>query len=193
MRFDNSCHKQLVGFPRQPRLTIVTNLSTRACSKPSFSWCLPILKPSRYSPLIVIYERSSSNLNHKSFADVRVTEADDDTAGIDTLQFLQAAEGITGMFGMYVHTLNHLSQFLNSALLDLLGSAAFSLVQSDLKGNITVKYIPLAIRYKSLTAMNFRKYGLDTKLNPNFLLLLNRLLWTRHARRHEQPRRLFYG
>jgi len=49
----------------------------------------------------------------KSFADVPVTDA-----GVDTVVFLQAAEGLTGMF-------------------DLLGSRAFTLVQNDLKGNIT--------------------------------------------------------
>jgi len=48
----------------------------------------------------------------KSFADVPVTDA-----GVSTVEFLQAAEGLTGMF-------------------DLLGSAAFSVVQSDLTGNI---------------------------------------------------------
>jgi len=48
----------------------------------------------------------------KSFADVSVTDA-----GVDTPQFLQAAEGVVGLF-------------------DVLGSAAFTTVQSDLKGNI---------------------------------------------------------
>ncbi|EIN11532.1 glycolipid transfer protein [Punctularia strigosozonata HHB-11173 SS5] len=49
----------------------------------------------------------------KSFATVEVTDA-----GVDTLQFLEATNGLIGMF-------------------DLLGSAAFSAVQSDLKGNVT--------------------------------------------------------
>jgi len=49
----------------------------------------------------------------KSFTDVSVTDA-----GVDTVEFLEAAEGLTGMF-------------------NLLGSTAFSIVQSDLKGNIT--------------------------------------------------------
>ncbi|KAF8070796.1 glycolipid transfer protein domain-containing protein [Lyophyllum atratum] len=48
----------------------------------------------------------------KSFADVPITDA-----GVDTLAFLEAAQGLVGLF-------------------DLLGSAAFSMVQSDLKGNI---------------------------------------------------------
>ncbi|KAF5351718.1 hypothetical protein D9756_007639 [Leucocoprinus leucothites] len=47
----------------------------------------------------------------RSFADVN-TEG-----GVDTLQFLEASRGLVGLF-------------------DLLGSAAFSVVQSDLKGNI---------------------------------------------------------
>ncbi|PFH49754.1 hypothetical protein AMATHDRAFT_146877 [Amanita thiersii Skay4041] len=48
----------------------------------------------------------------KSFADVPIT-----VDGIDTLVFLEASQGLVGLF-------------------DLLGSAAFSVVQSDLKGNI---------------------------------------------------------
>ncbi|EMD33710.1 hypothetical protein CERSUDRAFT_87038 [Gelatoporia subvermispora B] len=48
----------------------------------------------------------------KSFADVPVTDA-----GVDTVAFLQAAEGVVGLF-------------------DVLGSAAFVPVQTDLKGNI---------------------------------------------------------
>ncbi|KAI0029890.1 glycolipid transfer protein [Vararia minispora EC-137] len=47
-----------------------------------------------------------------SFADVPVTDA-----GIDTPAFLNAAQGVLGLF-------------------DLLGSSAFSVVQSDIKGNI---------------------------------------------------------
>jgi len=48
----------------------------------------------------------------KSFADVPITDA-----GVDTVAFLEASQGLVGLF-------------------DLLGSAAFSVVQSDLKGNI---------------------------------------------------------
>ncbi|KAI0081963.1 het-c2 protein [Panus rudis PR-1116 ss-1] len=48
----------------------------------------------------------------KSFADVPITDA-----GVDTVAFLQASEGLVGLF-------------------DILGSAAFAPVQSDLKGNI---------------------------------------------------------
>jgi len=49
----------------------------------------------------------------KSFADVPITDL-----GVATISFLEAAEGLVGLF-------------------DLLGSAAFTVVQSDLKGNIT--------------------------------------------------------
>ncbi|KAJ3509027.1 hypothetical protein NLJ89_g5437 [Agrocybe chaxingu] len=49
----------------------------------------------------------------KSFADVPVTDA-----GVDTVTFLEASDGLVGLF-------------------DLLGSAAFSVVQADIKGNIT--------------------------------------------------------
>ncbi|KZT29168.1 glycolipid transfer protein [Neolentinus lepideus HHB14362 ss-1] len=48
----------------------------------------------------------------KSFADVPITDA-----GVDTLASLEASEGLVRLF-------------------DLLGSAAFSVVQSDLRGNI---------------------------------------------------------
>jgi hypothetical protein len=48
----------------------------------------------------------------KSFADVTVTDT-----SIDTLEFLEASKGLVGLF-------------------DLLGSTAFSVVQSDLNGNI---------------------------------------------------------
>jgi len=47
-----------------------------------------------------------------SFAEVPITDQ-----GVDTLAFLKASEGLVGLF-------------------DLLGSTAFSLVQTDLKGNI---------------------------------------------------------
>ncbi|KAG9101948.1 hypothetical protein FRC06_002460 [Ceratobasidium sp. 370] len=49
----------------------------------------------------------------KSFTDVPVTEQ-----GVETTSFLEASEGLVAMF-------------------DLLNSAAFTMVQSDLKGNIT--------------------------------------------------------
>ncbi|GAA6061851.1 hypothetical protein JCM10212_000768 [Sporobolomyces blumeae] len=48
----------------------------------------------------------------KSFADVPVTDQ-----GVDTLQFLEATEGLIGIF-------------------DLLGSAAFSVVKNDMNGNV---------------------------------------------------------
>jgi hypothetical protein len=48
----------------------------------------------------------------KSFATVSITDA-----GVDTLEFLEAAQGLVRLF-------------------DLLGSTAFSVVQTDLKGNI---------------------------------------------------------
>jgi len=60
----------------------------------------------------------------KSFADVSITDA-----GVDTVAFLEAAEGLVGLF-------------------DLLGSAAFSMVQADLKGNIT----KVRARYDALPA-----------------------------------------
>ncbi|KAF9482212.1 glycolipid transfer protein [Pholiota conissans] len=49
----------------------------------------------------------------KSFTEVPITNE-----GVDTVVFLEAADGLVGLF-------------------DILGSAAFSVVQNDLKGNIT--------------------------------------------------------
>ncbi|KIY44584.1 het-c2 protein [Fistulina hepatica ATCC 64428] len=57
----------------------------------------------------------------KSFADVPVTDA-----GVDTVAFLEAAEGVVRLF-------------------DLLGSSAFTVVQNDLKGNI----IKVRARYEA--------------------------------------------
>jgi len=60
----------------------------------------------------------------KSFADVRVTDN-----GVDTLEFLEAAEGLVRLF-------------------DLFGSTAFSVVQTDLRGNI----VKVRVRYDAATA-----------------------------------------
>ncbi|KAH6914407.1 glycolipid transfer protein domain-containing protein [Coprinopsis sp. MPI-PUGE-AT-0042] len=49
----------------------------------------------------------------KSFADVPITDA-----GVETASFLEASEGLVGLF-------------------DILGNAAFAVVQADLRGNIT--------------------------------------------------------
>ncbi|KAJ3807160.1 glycolipid transfer protein domain-containing protein [Lentinula lateritia] len=62
----------------------------------------------------------------KSFADVPVTDA-----GVDTLAFLEASQGVLGLF-------------------DILGSTAFAAVQSDLKGNI----IKVRARYDAAPAQS---------------------------------------
>jgi len=62
----------------------------------------------------------------KSFADVPITDA-----GVDTVAFLEASDGLVGLF-------------------DLLGSTAFSVVQSDLKGNIT----KVRTRYEATPALS---------------------------------------
>ncbi|KAF8915602.1 glycolipid transfer protein domain-containing protein [Mucidula mucida] len=67
----------------------------------------------------------------KSFADVPITDA-----GVDTVAFLEAADGLVGLFGAELCQL-YLDELSQHSVLDLLGSAAFSVVQSDLKGNIT--------------------------------------------------------
>ncbi|KAJ7049673.1 glycolipid transfer protein [Mycena amicta] len=61
----------------------------------------------------------------KSFADV------DTTNGVNTLEFLEASQGLVGLF-------------------DLLGSAAFSVVQNDLKGNI----VKLRARYDAAPTLS---------------------------------------
>ncbi|PPQ74746.1 hypothetical protein CVT24_003853 [Panaeolus cyanescens] len=61
----------------------------------------------------------------KSFADVPTD------GGVDTVAFLEASEGLVGLF-------------------DLLGSTAFAVVQSDLKGNIA----KVRTRYESHTAIS---------------------------------------
>ncbi|KAF7315860.1 putative glycolipid transfer protein [Mycena indigotica] len=61
----------------------------------------------------------------KSFADVDLTD------GVNTLEFLEASDGLVGLF-------------------DLLGSAAFSVVQSDLKGNIA----KLRARYEAAPTLS---------------------------------------
>ncbi|KAG5653526.1 hypothetical protein H0H81_012600 [Sphagnurus paluster] len=65
----------------------------------------------------------------RSFADVPITDA-----GVDTVAFLEAAQGLVGLFGDA----------------DLLGSAAFSVVQSDLKSNIA----KVRARYDAATAVS---------------------------------------
>ncbi|KAJ4483968.1 glycolipid transfer protein domain-containing protein [Lentinula aciculospora] len=62
----------------------------------------------------------------RSFSDVPVTDA-----GVDTLAFLEASQGILGLF-------------------DLLGSTAFAVVQSDLKGNI----VKVRARYDATPAQS---------------------------------------
>ncbi|KAK0476725.1 glycolipid transfer protein [Armillaria novae-zelandiae] len=67
----------------------------------------------------------------KSFADVPVTDA-----GVDTLAFLEASEGLVGIFGAQNLAILSYHLFNSLDVLDLLGSSAFSVVQADLKGNI---------------------------------------------------------
>ncbi len=61
-------------------------------------------------------------------------------AGVDTLAFLEASEGLVGIFG--AQNLAMLSYHLSNSFdaSDLLGSSAFAVVQSDLKGNIAVRH-----------------------------------------------------
>ena len=99
------------------------------CESPPSMGSLPVKR--RYSPPT------------KSFADVPITDA-----GVDTLAFLQASEGVLGLFGTSVLRFCCVNPLIGCALVviddgtyrhaDLLGSAAFTPVQADIKGNITV-------------------------------------------------------
>jgi len=84
-------------------------------------------------PSLVVFKRDISPVRMapyldtvKSFADVPITDA-----GVDTLAFLEASEGLLGLF-------------------DLLGSAAFAPVQSDIKGNI----VKVRARYDAAPALS---------------------------------------
>ncbi|KAF9452770.1 glycolipid transfer protein [Macrolepiota fuliginosa MF-IS2] len=88
----------------------------------------------------------------KSFADVN-TEG-----GVDTLQFLEASEGLVG-------------------LLDLLGSAPFAVVQADLKGNITkvkARYNAVSEKSKTLESLVENEKGEKKRTATEGLLWLLR-------------------
>jgi len=89
----------------------------------------------------------------KSFTEVPVTDA-----GVDTVEFLLAAEGLVGMF-------------------DLLGSTAFSLVQSDLKGNIAkvrVRYEATPTLSATLESLVVNEKGEKKRIATEGLLWLHR-------------------
>lgn len=81
----------------------------------------------------------------QSFADVPITDA-----GVDTVEFLQAADGLVGLFGRAKHCYMDESHLFS----DLLGSTAFGVVQSDLRGNVAVSYT--RTRIASLIPTEFR-------------------------------------
>ncbi|KAJ7051821.1 glycolipid transfer protein domain-containing protein [Mycena amicta] len=91
-----------------------------------------------------------------SFADV------DTTNGVNTLEFLEASQGLVGLF-------------------DLLGSAAFSVVQNDLKGNI-VK--PLCRNF--VHAMMLRRREKKRTATEGLLWLLRGLSFTCKALQNAQ-------
>ena len=69
----------------------------------------------------------------QSFADVPISDA-----GVDTVQFLLASEGLVGLFGKYLFSPFY-TERLHISFPDLFGSAAFTVVQNDLRGNIVVR------------------------------------------------------
>jgi len=84
----------------------------------------------------------------QSFADVPITDA-----GVDTLAFLEASGGLLGLFGAPILRCLAVNPSIDSFLylqllplgeytgrVDLLGSAAFAPVQTDIKGNIVVSW-----------------------------------------------------
>lgn len=71
----------------------------------------------------------------RSFADVPVDKENDNA--ISTTEFLEAAESLTGLFGMtYLGVFVSLSNI--NWNLDVLGSVAFTPVKNDIMGNIKV-------------------------------------------------------
>ncbi|KAF8629861.1 hypothetical protein AX15_003222 [Amanita polypyramis BW_CC] len=102
----------------------------------------------------------------KSFADVPVTDT-----SIDTVAFLEASKGLVGMF-------------------DLLGSAAFSVVQADLKGNITkvkARYDAAPAQSASLQELVINEQGEKKRTATEGLMwLLRGLSFTCKALQHAQ-------
>ena len=70
----------------------------------------------------------------RSYTDVDIAN------GINTEQFLEATEGVVKLFGKlsFWRSVSFQVRFLTSCCADLLGSAAFSVVQNDMNGNIKV-------------------------------------------------------
>lgn len=94
----------------------------------------PISRPLRYGCAIAGVHAWNTEVT-QSFADVPITDA-----GVDTLAFLEAAQGVVGLFGEY-RVLVQVRTPANTSP-DLLASAAFVPVQTDLKGNIAVRLLP---------------------------------------------------
>ncbi|KAJ2927559.1 hypothetical protein H1R20_g9538, partial [Candolleomyces eurysporus] len=102
----------------------------------------------------------------KSFADVPITDA-----GVDTAAFLEAADGLVGLF-------------------DLFQSAAFAVVQNDIKGNITGvrnRFLtdPEANKTLELLVENERKEGKATA-TEKLKWLLRGLSFTCKGLQHTQ-------
>ncbi|KAF8160696.1 glycolipid transfer protein domain-containing protein [Crassisporium funariophilum] len=97
----------------------------------------------------------------KSFADVPITDA-----GVDTVIFLQAADGLVGLF-------------------DLLGSTAFVVVQNDLRGNIAklrARYEATPILSATLESLVINEQNEKKRTATEGLLwLLRGLSFTCHA------------
>lgn len=70
----------------------------------------------------------------KSFVDVPVDDSKDHA--ISTTEFLEAAESLTTLFGECLHCALRLDELTTAP--DVLGSAAFKPVKSDMTGNIKV-------------------------------------------------------
>lgn len=83
----------------------------------------------------------------KSFADVTITEA-----GVDTVEFLKAAEGVVGIFGMFTY-LCHKIAHRSESMIGILNTPLLSPVSNDLGGNILVSphiSIPIIMQSKYL-------------------------------------------
>ncbi|KDQ07724.1 hypothetical protein BOTBODRAFT_180489 [Botryobasidium botryosum FD-172 SS1] len=87
---------------------------------------------------VQVLENGAKKPAVRSFVDVPVTDK-----GVDTDAFIEAARGLAGIFGSSCPLLlplplqiTELNSTVRMRFVDVLGSAAFTMVQSDLNGNI---------------------------------------------------------
>ena len=137
----------------------------------------------------------------KSFVDVPVDAAQDNA--IATTEFLEAAESLITLFGLFPSWETLWKK--NSAdkrLTDVLGSAAFTPVKSDMSGNIKVSICPARTPLHTSIAGNVakrysckgnRKSAIDSSLPPLSRKPCNNWCSTSSRRKSIQPLRDWCG